>query len=278
MFQPSEALRVATVILLAGLLADGALTARHDDAGGAAPAAVRLASVQVAAVAALSIGAVVLQGDLGPAVLLAGLFVAMLYLAGARQRSLVGALGVLAAGALGVLLVSSRAQERVVIWLDPWSSAEGLGYQALQAIGGLASGDVLGAGPAGGVPTLIPAAHTDYPFAVIGEEWGLVGTLACLALYTVLTVRGLQLASGVRGRGAQLLVAGLAASIGLQVLVPTAGTLRLIPLTGVTSPFVSYGGSSTLMSWVVLGLIVRLAQPPGRAAPRGMATRDGGAA
>ncbi|MCC6237594.1 MAG: FtsW/RodA/SpoVE family cell cycle protein, partial [Dehalococcoidia bacterium] len=252
-FQPAEALRVATTVFVAGALATsrGGTTALRGLGRLLAPTVV----------AGLGIALVVLQRDLGPALLIAGSFIGLYFLAGRPVRVLVIGLVVFAIGASLVASTSSTARERIGVWLDPWASADGTGYQSLQALGGLANGDVLGTGPANGVPTLIPAAHTDYPFAVIGEEWGLLGTLGVVALYAVLVTRGLQLARATSGRFERLLVGGLIVGVGLQFLLVTAGTLRLLPLTGITSPFVSYGGSSTLMSWVSLGLIVRHAQP-----------------
>src|SRR5690606_4490922 len=127
----------------------------------------------------------------------------------------------------------------------------------LQAIGGFVFGGVMGAGPGYGYPGLIPAAHTDYPLAVIGEEWGLLGALAVVLLYALLTLRALARSREAGDRFSQLLSAGLAVSLAVQVLVVLGGVLRLVPLTGITSPFCSYGGSSMLMGWVMLALLLR---------------------
>lgn len=145
------------------------------------------------------------------------------------------------------------------MWINSWDDAEGLGFQIIQALGGLAFGGIAGRGPGYGYPGLIPAAHTDYPLAVIGEEWGLLGMLAVIALYAVLTVRALAIAVRLEhDRFTQLLAAGLGIGLGLQACIIMGGTLRVLPMTGTTCPFLSYGGSSMVMSFVIAGLLLRL--------------------
>jgi cell division protein FtsW (lipid II flippase) len=212
----------------------------------------------------LTLLVLVMQHDLGPALLYFGTFLAMVYVAtGRRSYYLTGFALFGIGGAVGYLL-SGHIRNRFTIWLDPWSDPDGLGYQSLQALGGMAFGGIAGRGPGAGYPGLVPAGHTDYALAVIGEEWGLIGALAVILLYAVMTVRTLHLAALLRSdRFGQLLAAGLGISIGVQSLIILGGTLRLIPLTGITSPFLSYGGSSMVMSFVILGLVLRLAHDNG---------------
>ncbi|MEI6136867.1 MAG: penicillin-binding transpeptidase domain-containing protein, partial [Chloroflexota bacterium] len=158
--------------------------------------------------------------------------------------------------------VSAHIHTRILAWIDPWSDARGVGYQSLQAIGGFVFGGVVGSGPGYGFPGVIPAAHTDYPLAVIGEEWGLVGSLAVVLLYGLIVARGFTRAQFSNARFEQFLGSGLALSIGVQIIIVSAGVLRMLPLTGVTSPFVSYGGSSMLMAWAVLAVLSRTGETP----------------
>jgi len=197
--------------------------------------------------------------DLGPVLLYSGIFLSMVYIAlGKRSYLFAGVLLFVLACTLGYSL-SNHVQNRFAIWLDPWSDYQGFGYQSVQALTGMAFGGVAGRGPGYGYPTLIPAGHTDYPLAVIAEEWGFLGTVAIVLLYALLTTRCLVLAARmVSDRFYQLLAAGLGLSIGIQAFIILGGVLRLIPLTGITSPFLSYGGSSMVMHFITIGIILRL--------------------
>jgi cell division protein FtsW (lipid II flippase) len=165
----------------------------------------------------------------------------------------------LIAAAIGGYLLIGRVQGRVDTWLNPWSDAAGSSYQIVQALIALASGGKIGAGLGQGWPDVIlPAAHTDMPLAAIGEELGLSGTLGVVACCAIFTVRGLRAALLARTTFGRLLAAGLASLIGLQAWLIMAGNANLAPLTGVTLPFVSYGGSSLLMSFISLGLLLQI--------------------
>ena len=261
--QPSELLRVLLVAFLAAYLAE-----RHDllTAVSMRWGRLRLPPLPylspLLAMTGLSMLILVFQRDLGPALLYFGSFIAMIYLATGRGSYLFfGAALFAVAGVLGYA-VSSHISERFAIWIDPWSDPEGVGYQSLQALGGLASGGVLGSGPGYGYPTLIPAAQTDYPVVVIGEEWGLLGVAAVILLYAVATLRVLALAAReAPDRFTQLLGAGLGVSLGLQVCIVIAGALRVIPVAGITSPFLSYGGSSMVVGWGVVALVTTMIGP-----------------
>lgn len=274
--QPSELLKVLLVVYLAAYLDErrDLLTSLSVRWGGlrVPPLPYLLPLLTMVGLVLLVL---VVQRDLGPALLYSGTFLAMVYVATGRRSYLLSGLGLFAVGGIAGWLLSGHIQNRVNLWLDPWIDPQRLGYQSIQAIGGLAFGGIAGKGPGYGYPSLIPAAHTDYPLAAIGEEWGLFGTLAVIALYLILTVRSLDIAARLtHDRFGQLLAAGLGIGLGLQAFIIMGGTLRLMPLTGITCPFLSYGGSSMVMSFVIAGLLVRLANEaaaplPGRASGQG---------
>ena len=152
----------------------------------------------------------------------------------------------------------SHVHTRVAIWLDPWSNRETIGYQLVQALYAFASGGVFGTGLDMGSPRYIPAVHTDFVIAAVGEELGLVGTLAIISLFALLIQRGFLTALRARSGFSALLASGLTSVLALQALIILAGTLELIPLTGITLPFVSYGGSSVVANFVLVGLLLRI--------------------
>ncbi len=199
-----------------------------------------------------------LQKDLGPALLFSTVLLTMLYVASGRASYVVAGLVLLVLGGALANRVFEHVHTRVVIWLDPWSTRETLGYQLVQALYAFASGGVFGAGLDMGSPRYIPAVHTDFVIAAIGEELGLVGTLAVVSLFVLLLQRGFLIALNSRSGFSVLLAAGLTSVVALQALIILAGTLELIPLTGITLPFVSYGGSSVVANFVIVGLLLRI--------------------
>jgi cell division protein FtsW len=206
----------------------------------------------------LALGLVVLQRDLGAALLLFGLFLAMVFVATGRLTYVLGSLMLFVLGADLLYRLFSVVTVRVETWLDPWATASTTGYQLVQGLTALAAGGVFGSGLTYGYPEYVPAVHTDFMIAAIGEELGLVGTLGVIGLYVVLVHRGLRVAMLTRDSFAALLAAGLTSVIGIQALVILGGTLKLIPLTGVTLPLLSYGGSSVLANFVLLGLLLAI--------------------
>jgi len=259
LFQPSELLKILLVIFLAAYLAEKRelliLTG------------IRLGPIQLLpltyiapllGLAGLSLVLLAVQGDLGAGLLLFGIFLTMLYLATGRRLDVLLGLSIFIVAALVVTRLSARAGLRVDVWLDPFSDPLGNGYQVVQGLLGLASGGIFGQGLGYGIPELIPAAHTDFPLAAIGEEMGLAGTLVVIGTYALLALRGWMVALRTRHPFARLLAAGLTTMFALQSWIIMAGTLRVIPLTGITLPFVSYGGSSLLINCVALGLLLRI--------------------
>lgn len=199
-----------------------------------------------------------LQKDLGPALLFSTVLLTMLYVASGRLSYVGYGVALLVLGFLLADRAFSHVHTRMVIWLDPWSQRETIGYQVVQALYALASGGVLGTGLDLGSPRYIPAVHTDFIIAAIGEELGLAGTLAIVALFVLLVQRGFLVAIGARSGFSALLASGLTAVLALQALIILGGTLELIPLTGITLPFVSYGGSSVVANFLLVGLLLRI--------------------
>ncbi|MDP8924138.1 MAG: FtsW/RodA/SpoVE family cell cycle protein, partial [Chloroflexota bacterium] len=204
----------------------------------------------------LALLVVVLQRDLGAALLFFGVFLALLYAASGRALYVVLGLALFMLGATLLYQLFDHVQLRVDIWLDPWSRAERGGFQVVQGLTALAAGGLFGTGLDYGYPEYVPAAHTDFVIAAIGEELGLAGALAVVALYMLVVHRGFHIALATRDSFAGLLAVGLTAVVGIQALVILGGTLKLMPLTGVTLPLLSYGGSSILANFILLGLLM----------------------
>jgi cell division protein FtsW (lipid II flippase) len=251
--QPSELLRLLLIAYLASYFADrltrGWWEKPRQFLRGLAPLLI---------VWGLSIGLLIAQRDLGTGTLFLGLLAVLLYLATGRWQVLLAAgLFVALGGLLGYGLFGV-VRLRVQAWLNPWLDPIGGSYQIVQSLISLASGGVFGRGPGLGAPSFVPAAHTDFIFSAVVEEWGLLGGLAMIGLYAVLVTRGLRVALRSRDPFAMLLAAGLTASLGLQAVLIIGGVIRLLPLTGLTLPFVSYGGSSLVTSLAALAFLLLL--------------------
>jgi cell division protein FtsW (lipid II flippase) len=156
---------------------------------------------------------------------------------------------------------------RVEAWWNPWADASGRSYQIVQSLIAIAAGSVMGRGPGLGTPTLIPVAHSDFIFAALAEEWGLSGSLAATGLLGAVVLRGMHIALRSPNTFRQILAGGLSAMVGLQALMIMGGVVKLVPLTGLTLPFMSYGGSSLVTSFIIVGLLLRLSSSPTRRSP-----------
>ncbi len=207
---------------------------------------------------ACSLAVMFWERDLGSSLLFFALFIVLLWVATARNVYL-GIGGVMfAGGAFIAYSVFEHVRTRVAILTDPWSVATGAGYQTVQALFAFAAGGLTGTNIGQGSPQRIPAVSTDFIFAAIGEELGLLGTAAVLMAFLLMVGAGLRIAMRVEPPFEKLLAAGLTAIIGLQTFIILGGVTRLVPLTGITLPFVSYGGSSLISNYILLALLLRI--------------------
>ena len=275
-FQPSEILKVLLVIFLAGYLVDKRelLTGAFVRWG-----PFRLLPLPylapLLAMWGLSLALLVVQRDLGAAILYFGVFLVMLYVAvGKAWYVAAGSLLFLLGGAVCYLFFS-HVRLRVEVWLDPWVDPQNRSFQIVQALYALGSGGLFGSGFGRGYPLYVPAVHTDFPFVALSEEAGLAAGLAVLLLYAMLVTRGLQLALRARLPFHRLLATGLTAVLALQTMVIVGGNLKLIPLTGVTLPFISYGGSSLLANFLIMGILMRMSHEDALHAERAAALAQG---
>ena len=207
---------------------------------------------------AIAVVVMVAEKDLGSALLFFTLFTVMMWVATERSIYLLVGLVLFAAAAFTAHRMFEVVQTRVAIWTDPWSQYEGKGYQSAQSMFAFANGGTGGTGLGMGSPNKIPAASTDFIFAAIGEEMGLVGAAAVLIAFVLMIGAGLRIAIRADRPFEKLLATGLTTIIGMQAFIITAGVLRVIPLTGITLPFVSYGGSSLLSNYILLALLIRI--------------------
>ncbi|MFZ5878806.1 MAG: FtsW/RodA/SpoVE family cell cycle protein, partial [Chloroflexota bacterium] len=219
-------------------------------------------------VTGLSLVILLVQRDLGTASIFILLYTVILFIATDRRRVLLSTAGGLAlAGWVGYFFIPI-IQARVETWMNPWADPSGRSYQVIQSLLAVANGGTLGRGPGLGSPGLVPVAISDFIFAAIAEETGLVGIVGLLGVLGLILARGMNAALRAPDRFRRYLAAGLTAYLGIQSLLIIGGNLRLLPLTGVTLPFVSYGGSSLLTSFVALLLLMRIgAQPEEEPAP-----------
>src|SRR6266540_3325545 len=266
-YQPSELLTIILVIFLASYLNEHREVVAQGYQLGPLTLPPLPYLLPLVGMWGIAMGLIVFQRDLGAALLLFSVFLAMLFVATNSGWYVIAGLSAFAVGSYVLFNVVSIVKTRVNIWLDPWATAQGTGYQIVQAIYALASGGVLGAGLGRGFPTVVPAAHTDFIFTTLGEELGLAGTLAVLIAYMLLIFRGFHIALRVPGRFRgfeQLMTVGLTTILAVQSFIIIGGNLRLIPLTGITLPFISYGGSSVLMNFLIVGLLLRISAGPDR--------------
>jgi cell division protein FtsW (lipid II flippase) len=263
-FQSGEAIKVSLVVFIAGYLAEN----RRVLAGASlrigrlrlppVPYLVPLVAVFVAVMLV-----VVISRDLGTALLFLGIFLTMLFVATGRRSYVLMGLLLFVAGSLVAYQLFGHVRVRIDNWIDPFADPSGAGYQTVQALYAFGRGGLFGSGLGQGLPLVgghlpIPALPTDFIFAGIAEELGLIGAAGLLGLMLVLVVRGLRVAMLARDDFSAMLAVGLTLSLGLQTLIIAAGNLKLIPLTGITFPFVSYGGSSLLASFAVVGLLLSI--------------------
>jgi cell division protein FtsW (lipid II flippase) len=275
-FQPGEVAKIVLAVFFAGYLVqtrDALSRAGRKVLGLTLPRGRDLGPILVAWVASLLV--LVFEKDLGSSLLLFGLFVAVLYVATERISWIAIGMLLFSGGAYLAFLLFAHVQTRVHLWLDPF--APGQSDQLAKGLMGMAAGGLLGTGLGRGRPDLTYFAESDFIVPSFGEELGLIGLFALLILYVLLVERGMRTALGVRDGFGKLLATGLAFSVGLQCFVVVGGVTRVITLTGLTMPFLSYGGSSLLANWSLVALLLRISdharrpvvELPGRPSPTG---------
>lgn len=263
-FQPGEAIKIVLVVFIAAYLAENRALLSG--------ASARIGPVKIPplpyllpmlAIFVIVMLIVVISRDLGTALLFMGIFLTMLFVATGRRSYVLVGLLLFVAGSFVAYQLFGHVRVRVDNWIDPFADPTGSGYQTVQALYAFGRGGLFGEGLGQGLPTIggnlpIPALPTDFIFAAIAEELGLIGAFALLALAMGLIMRGLRVAMLARDDFTAMLAVGLTVSLGLQTLIIVAGNVKLVPLTGITLPFVSYGGSSLLASFVIVGLLLSI--------------------
>lgn len=255
-FQPSELLKLLLVVFLASYFSEREQLLSLQSRKGRFGPLPYLAPLLL--MWGFCVGLLVWQRDLGAATLFFIVFLALLYLATGELWYLLGGGLLLAAAAVFAYFTFDVVALRVDAWWNPWPEADNRAFQIVQSLYAIAAGGVVGQGIGQGYPTYIPVVHSDFAFAAVAEEWGLVGGLALIACFALLAERGFFIATQVTHPFRRYLAAGITTLLSAQALLIMGGVTKLLPLTGVTLPFVSYGGSSLLISCLMAGLLLYL--------------------
>jgi cell division protein FtsW len=262
--QPSEIAKLAAVVLAASVLASK--WGKLDDLG-------HVALPLVPIVLGIC-GMVMLQPDLGTTVIIAGTVFLMLFVAGVRMRYLTAAAVVSGLVGLGLIMSADYRRVRFLSFLHPWQDVKNTGYQLAQSLIALGSGGWFGVGLGASRQkwAYVPNAHTDFIFSILGEELGLIGEIVVLAAFGALLYAGIRVAASAKDVFGRMLAAGIVCWFGLQALINLGAVTGLLPITGVPLPFLSYGGSSLVVSLAAVGILVNIANAPAREAARARAT------
>lgn len=258
-FQPGEIAKICIVLFLAAYLAQNRemLSIFTWKAG-----PVRLPSlatlIPLLAMWALAFLIVVLEKDLGSALVLFLVFLVMLYVATGKKFYIVVGVALATVGAVVLYFMFTHVQTRIEVWLDPFADAQDKGYQIVQSLFSLADGDIFGQGIGRGMSDVIPYVESDFIFSAIGEETGLLGACGVLLLYLCFAIRGILTASRAKSDVSSFTAVGATSIVILQAFIIVGGVTRLIPLTGITLPFISQGGSSLLAGFIIVALLLRI--------------------
>ena len=252
MFQPSEFGKIALVLYLASALAtyEDKKNFKEDFMG----------LLQPALVSMFSLACMVLQTDLGSALIFFGISVNMLYVATGKKKYVFTCLGLSAVGATAAYFLFGHVKRRVMVWRNPWAYRYDEGLQIVQGLYGIASGGLFGTGLGQGYPEYIPVNDSDFIYAVICEEFGIIFAVGIMILYFLLFYRGIRAAFVTDDKFSQLIAVGFSTMIACQTLVIIGGIFAVIPLTGITLPIISYGGSSILTTFFALGILQKISE------------------
>ncbi|MDO8886812.1 FtsW/RodA/SpoVE family cell cycle protein [Candidatus Oleimmundimicrobium sp.] len=258
-FQPAEVAKILIIIFLAAYLKEksellSTVTRRVGKIG--VPDLKHFGPLLV--MWAVSLIILIFEKDLGSSLLFFGTFLAILYVATGRVAYIIAGGALFVVGATACYGFFPHVQTRIDIWLNPWLDANGKGYQIAQSLFAIASGGISGSGLGQGFPLHIPAVHTDFIFSAICEELGFLGGVAVSVVYLLIAYRGLKVGLQTEDIFGKLLAVGLTSIFAIQSWVIMAGVTRLIPLTGITLPFMSYGGSSMLSNFILLGFLLSI--------------------
>lgn len=264
-FQPSEFARIALIIFFAGYLADtrDLLAATSRTFMG-----IQIPDLKyfgpVALVWAASLGLLVFEKDLGSSLLFFAVPLLMLYAATGRAAYMIIGGLMFAVGSTIAYFIFGHVQVRVAAWLDPWQDPDGTGFQILQSIFNVADGGLTGTGLGAGFSQTIPEVQTDFIFSAVASELGLLGASALLLTFLIFVYRGIKIAMVAEDDASKLLAFGLTAMFAIQTITIVGGVIRAIPLTGITLPFVSYGGSSVVGNFIIAGLLLVISERAGQ--------------
>jgi cell division protein FtsW (lipid II flippase) len=252
-FEPVEVIKLLVVLFMASYLAGTADVIQQTKPWSLRANAKYLGPLFIGW--GVSMAILVLEHDLGMAMLLLATFAAMVYVATRRIDLILGCTAIFAGAMWWAATHFHYVEARIAVWRDPFRDPYGSGYQAMQSLFSLAAGGLFGTGYHAGRPDFIPDVATDYVYAAYTEEWGAVGAIVLCAAFLALIVRMLAVAQRQPDLYTKLLATGLAATLGFQVVIIVGGVLRVFPLTGITLPFVSYGGSSLVTNFLLVALV-----------------------
>ena len=264
--QPSEFVKLLLVLFLGSYLVENRMPRIKQKGGGKSPTVggrqYILPGIQewgpLLGMWLTALLVLIFQRDLGTALIYFGTFLAMVYVATSRWTYIVSGGILFLAGAAAAFFKVSHVHTRVDIWINPWATPEGAGYQIIQSLYAIVAGGIFGSGLGAGFPGYIPAVHTDFIYAAICEETGLLGGVGVLILYMILVYRGFKIALSSRDDYSSLMAAGFTSLLGLQVFIIIAGVTKLLPMTGITLPFISYGGSSLVANFILAGMLLNI--------------------